>query len=155
MCHVLYVWLVNFLLSDSFLQVSPIFHCMLLAAWFFINTVRRYKKIIPWEDTPNYTKIKALEDKHIIHLKVRRSWEDVALKDNNCQLRLWYPARLSVIIEGKNQISPLQRWTKWIYIIKSDYIKYSNDFFYLKRKLKLPMKSWIKVNYIRIIIKRR
>jgi hypothetical protein len=36
-------------------------------------------------------------------LKVRRAWNDVfqVLKENNCQPRLLYPAKLSFIIEGE------------------------------------------------------
>jgi hypothetical protein len=61
--------------------------------------------------------LKAAREKHQVTYKgkpiritadisiARREWNDVfqALKENNCQPRLVYPAKLSFIIEGKTK----------------------------------------------------
>jgi hypothetical protein len=39
-------------------------------------------------------------------MKTRRSWEDVIqnLREHKCQLRLLYPAKISIIIDRENKI---------------------------------------------------
>ena len=41
-------------------------------------------------------------------MKARRSWTDVmqTLREHRCQLRLLYPAKLSITIDGRNQSIP-------------------------------------------------
>jgi hypothetical protein len=59
----------------------------------------RKKCQVTYKDKP----IRITEDFSPGTLKARRAWNDLiqALKENNCQPRFLYPARLSFILEGE------------------------------------------------------
>jgi hypothetical protein len=53
-------------------------------------------------------------------MKIRRSWTDViqTLRENKCQSRLLYPAKLSITIDGETKVSHVK--TKFTHYLSTN-----------------------------------